>query len=441
MEIFKVKKIEHELNSYKLEDKVPLGSLISMAVRLTPKEFSLKFFVRLVWHFLLPLVYPKNVFEIQSSANKNNKISVFVTLAGSNYRFLDFVRGMLNSGNFRFYLTLPDIKEFKNSTRSIFKIWLFSWGKIIKAGMKIFKISGINFKEKVIVFYCIIIQVKQYYFARKILSILKPDIVLADFDRYSANIPFILAARNLSIKTVTLVHGATNPPQIYVPVIADHLFAWGQYHEYFFTKEHSQTVKCHIVGNPKIKLFEENRQFPYAADEISIGWATTNKTPELRKRLTRVFEEGTNHVAERIVKIHPQEKVEWYHEFQSKLNLQIVDNQMDNEVFFKKINILCVRRSQIGSDALSYNIPIIVIDADNSRDLQNGEILYKYVGCPLVNTSEELKEEIDKLLINRKYLKKRLYKQSEYFNILYQYQNEDSTRKMEEAIESIVNKS
>src|SRR5690606_33076225 len=51
--------------------------------------------------------------------------------------------------------------------------------------------------------------------------------VIVDFDR-NKFVPLVLAAKYLKIQTISLQHGAINPPYGYTPLIADEIWVWGE---------------------------------------------------------------------------------------------------------------------------------------------------------------------------------------------------------------------
>jgi len=95
------------------------------------------------------------------------------------------------------------------------------------------------------------------------------------------------------------------------------------------------------------------------------------------------------------------------------------------DTFLENIDVLCVRNSQLGSDALAYYKPIIVIDTQGFDFLQNGLLLNKYAGCPIVQNEEQLINELEALKESA-YFKRRLSMQFSFFNKLFKYLGHES---------------
>ncbi len=437
MEVNKVRTIENYLNRYQIDKHVFCGSLVGLPLNLTPKRVSFFFIVKILFRCFSPFTFKKNVYSFVNGKFKGGEKNVFLSLTSFNYRVFNLIKGLIEKNNFRIFLTSSQ-KRFGDGYPKYYKKLVFPWKIALYAFIKSASIPDVDWKGKLITFYWLNLQIHNYYFAKDILKVYTPHVVLTDFDRYSNNVTFVLAGKNLGIPTVTLVHGATYySDPFFVPVIADHMFGWGQYHKDLFMKDFKQEVLFHIVGNPKVSKFETFRKFPEKFSQVKIGWGTTNTSQILRERLVNIFVAGTRKFGERFVKIHPQESVDLYKMFENESHFNILKSDFNNNDFFQKIDVFCVRRSTIGSEALAYNIPVIVIDGDQGRDIQNGGILNKYAGCPIVNSSKELEYEIKLLVEDRNYLEKRLLKQKKYFEYLYEFQGEDSNEKMIKKLQTL----
>jgi hypothetical protein len=436
MENDKAKKVENYLNQYKIDDQVPAGSLIAMAIVYDKQPLNLIYILKFLIRIFGFIKVDRKVYK-NCSLKKRSCRDIFVSLASSNYRLFSFVEGLWKSDYFNTYLTVPK-NDFESNNFKTYKVFFLPWSNVFKLGKAVFKIPDLKWWERIISLNHLIIQIKQYSLAKTILSDIKPKLILADLDRYPTNVPFILAARKFSISTITLIHGSTNPIDNYIPVLADHLFAWGEYHRRVFKEQLKQEVQVHVVGNPKIKKFREQKQFPTPKNNLIVGWATSEHKDEVQEKLMGIFLQGTRGVYKKLIKPHPRENIERYKETLEAFEDVTISDQSPDD-FLKEIDLLCVRNSQIGSDTLAYNIPIIVIDGFNGWNLQNGEALHNFANCPAMNNSKELQIEIQQLTKDSRYLSKRLNDQKIYYYNLYRYQGKESVKKMEEKIKLIIN--
>jgi hypothetical protein len=256
---------------------------------------------------------------------------------------------------------------------------------------------------------------------------LRIEIVICDLDRYATNAPIILAARSLGIPSATIVHGSVSPIDNYIPVIADYFLGWGNYHEAVFRSHLEKKGRgFRIIGNPKFPEVHKRRH-----KEISIiGLATSPLPEDVNMRIVDAFEKGTRSFEERKVKIHPLEKVEFYAEVLKGRKDIIIDSNNSSDSFLKEIDALCVRNSQIGSDAMAYQIPIIVLDCNGKGELQNGQLLAEKADCPIVKNDLELSVEISKLKSDKSYYDHRINRQNQFMRELVKYAGIESDKQM-----------
>ena len=189
-----------------------------------------------------------------------------------------------------------------------------------------------------------------------------------------------------------------------------------------------------IVGNPKACGYKEK----IVRDFKNIGIAMTAPPHEKRSMFLKLILNGIYGVEKCYIKPHPLDNSAHHLEMINNENIMILGIHSSIEEFVNDIDVLCVRRSQIGSDALSYDIPIIVCDGIQDGDLQNGQVLNEKAGCPIVNNSEALQIELFKLKTNNTYLETRLKCQKDYYNNLYSHVGFDSVLEMGKALHKLI---
>lgn len=425
--------IETELFKIRIDQDVRLGQLMGVYLQLQLKA-SASSFRSIIWslrHWLFPKRGYLHLLVLQNGGKHDAKQVGLIGLANLSDRFTSFIQGIVRSASYDFYITsgasnagsgFDRIQRLKKSSRRL--PWPVVTGIVGSNSLSVF--------EKIISLGVASIQWRAFITWKKHLRENRYTLVLADYDRYSGNAPMIMAARALGIPTLSLVHGATNPITNYVPVLAEHLLVWGEHHEELFRVHNKTSPEIHIVGNPKVHSYRRR-----GVEFRHIGLGMTRLPSSDRKKILNLFLAGTEAFSARSVKIHPQENVLDYGDFSATQNLEILGAEISVSQFLESIDVLCVRRSQLGSDALSYHIPIIICDGIDADDLQNGAVLAEQAGCPIVNTSRELSLEIERLRTDEDYYQSRLQLQEKYFRRLYAFVGHDSDQKVLEVLDKV----
>lgn len=422
--------IEELLSDVKVHPMVSVGELIGVYIYLTMRrEHSLMYY--LIWGLRQWLFPPKSYLTISygPGTRKSGHPNILIGCASFSRRYLDFFRWIREVPEFNWYITG------KGKSGSIVK-GVFKKIEMVKTRLpgSVWKgiglHPGLSVKEKLLCLAVSIIQWRSFRTASNFLSEYNFQAVITDYDRYSSNAPFVLAGRALNIPTVSLVHGATHPIGHYVPVLAVQLWVWGQHHVELFQRYNPQKLDIRIVGNPKVSQYRKTN-----TREIQrIGLGMTLLPDAQREQFVNLFLQGTEGT-QRLIKIHPQDDQTKYHRYQTE-DAQILGAEDSAEDFLSQIDVLCVRRSQIGSDALGYAIPIIICD-NLGGDLQNGTVLIREAGCPLVKSPEELQREIKCLADDNRYYEQRCRAQESFFRNLYRYTNAQASKRMKEELRQL----
>lgn len=94
-------------------------------------------------------------------------------------------------------------------------------------------------------------QSRELHRARRFVAALRPSVVLADYDRSAIAIPYVLAARELGLPTVTLVHGPIGATG-YTPLVADLALCWGSRHAAALVAAGAAPEAVAVTGNPRV---------------------------------------------------------------------------------------------------------------------------------------------------------------------------------------------
>lgn len=427
----RAKQIEKLLNRIRLSDRVGLGELVGGYL---DQSWSNKpSYVHVVLWSLRQLFWPSRhrlQMQIWNYPYKRNQDQILICCASASSRHLDFFKWLEPLEDLVCWIVLggPSLIPSKSLASN-----LPIGKKLVPLSLcrKIWQMLELSWLEKLQILSISSLQYRRYVVARQFIHDNYIRAVLTDFDRYPANVYWVLAARSLSIPTTSLVHGATNPIDHYLPVLADQLWVWGSYQQEQFRQYHGAELAIRIVGNPKVRSYQSKP----LQNWHTAGLGMTKLPREQRLKLIDIFLHGTSSFSRRIIKIHPQEDIKDYQNYLDQ-GIEIICPKKNTKDFLESIDVLCTRRSQLGSDALPYDMPIIICDGINDGDLQNGKVLHEKAGCPIVNDAKSLKNELKLLQSDNVYLRHRLEKQKTYYSILYSYTGTDSVQEMNKALKN-----
>jgi hypothetical protein len=241
-----------------------------------------------------------------------------------------------------------------------------------------------------------------------LLSHWRPSVIVTDYDRNTYWSCLVLAAKKLGIPTVTMVHGVMHKEALgYSPVLADKIVCWGEFDREKLLAAGEPLEKILVGGCPRL-----TRELPLSAEHArekmgmdltkkSIMLATNPIDTEILKKTVSAFciaaERAGNWSA--FVRLHPSENLITYSDVMKKHpSIQFYENaEFSLEDALSAADIVVVRESGIGGDALVKGKLVVVLSVDGPPLGYSAELVYK-AGCPLVTSSEELISEIEQLL-------------------------------------------
>ncbi|MCE2787667.1 MAG: CDP-glycerol glycerophosphotransferase family protein [Sphingobacteriales bacterium] len=270
--------------------------------------------------------------------------------------------------------------------------------------------------------YCLIKQTQKLFFFLEYIEHSKPKAVLTDHDRQMINSSLVLAAKAKGVPTFTFIHGSTDPAPDFIPLLADYMLCWGQYHFQQFTSLGIPPEKLIIAGNPKISI------------ETTINKEIIKEKLNLDNRLVAVFASNPINIQEKlelaemfcscislvaseykgIFKLHPNETLGDYSSLINKYPETIFLTSKDilNEEIFAIADLIVCHNSTIAIDALIKKIPVIITHPDFiTYPLGLGEKLLEEAKCPGAKDTDKLiniftqcvaSEFRDNLIINSK---------------------------------------
>lgn len=351
-------------------------NLLITHIKKRNKKLSLLRFFKNVGHLFFSREISVDIFR---NSNKNEILNVF---SSRDKRLLDFFKGIpdeidsmvvtgLNKSkfyNFSFVLSLDTIME----------LWFHSK-----------KMLEVSFFE-ILVEYSI--QKRRFNIFENFIANYSFKLAIFDFDRYPVNIPLIHSLKIRNIKVVTIIHGTLIPVNHFVPFIADEIWVWGELHKKILTNIGvKETIK--IVGNPKI--FEiTNPRLTQTRNimKIGIGFSKFDKFNNNHIALWRLANDLTKHGYIVYAALHPLDIND--NKKHDSSNLIFPGKGVSSSEFLKDSDLMIFGDTQLSSDLLNYNIPIVIFGKSLDEKLRNGFLLCKEAEIPFFNDINELNKFI-----------------------------------------------
>jgi len=346
--------------------------LLIIHITKTNKKLTLLRFFKNVGHLFLGREISVDIFR---NSNKNEILNVF---SSRDKRLLDFFKGIpddidsmvvtgLNKSklhNFSFVLTLDTIRQLWFHSKNILEVSFF----------------------EILVEYSI--QKRRFDVFENFLANYSFKLAIFDFDRYPVNIPLIHALKIRNVKVVTIIHGTIIPVNHFVPFIADEIWVWGELHKKILTNVGvKKAIK--IVGNPKILELTTPRLIQIRNTmKIGIGFSKFDKFNNNHISLWRLANDLTKHGYIVYAALHPLDINDKKKHDSS--NLIFPGKGISSSDFLKDSDLMIFGDTQLSSDLLNYDIPIVIFGNSLNEKLRNGFLLCKEAGIPFFNDINEL---------------------------------------------------
>ena len=154
---------------------------------------------------------------------------------------------------------------------------------------------------------------------QSLLHLLKPSVVVTEYDRNTFTSCLILSARSLGIPTITMMHGVINSPYGYTPVLADVVLCWGKRHRDQLVSFGVNPNRLMIVGCQRLqRQLTANRivgsKLGLSADKRVVIYASNPLADEDRRFLARTFCRALTKMedVQGCVRLHPSERPKEY---------------------------------------------------------------------------------------------------------------------------------
>ncbi len=237
----------------------------------------------------------------------------------------------------------------------------------------------------------------------------RPSVILTEFDRNYLWSCVVLAARQLGIPTVTLVHGVMRQDALgFSPVLADVILCWGESDQKKLIAAGEPPERIAVGGCPRLTrelrltAAESREKMALDLEKPVVMFATSSETQSvpLAEMFCQALE--TANFATGIVRLHPSEKLATYANLASRYpRIRFMENQeMSLDESLAATDIVVVRSSGVGSDALVKRRPVVVLNPESDL-IGHDQDLVEEAGCLHVRTTGQLAEILRRLVLDR----------------------------------------
>jgi hypothetical protein len=239
----------------------------------------------------------------------------------------------------------------------------------------------------------------------KFLDTHKPSAILTEYDRNQLWSCLVLAARNLGIPSLTMVHGVIEPDAFgFSPVLADHILCWGQLDRERLINAGEAPSTVLVAGCPRLnrdllsRSLEGRRRLGVEHDGPVAVLATSPESTrfDLAEAFCRAIEQLSG--VSGVVRLHPSEDLVSYQAIIARHPAVsfVANTAASVDETLAATDVVVVRASGFGSDALVKRKPVVVLGRGQptGHDLD----LIELAGCPHAHDAEELAAVLGRML-------------------------------------------
>jgi hypothetical protein len=238
-----------------------------------------------------------------------------------------------------------------------------------------------------------------------LLETARPSVILTEYDRNHLWSCLVLAARKLGIPSVTLVHGVIEPDAFgFSPVLADHILCWGELDRATLLAAGEASSRVTVAGCPRLSrglpnpTIEGRRKLGVEDDGPVALLATSPQS--VRFELAEAFCSAIEQLAgmSGVVRLHPSEDLAAYQTLIARHpTISFVENSATSvDDALAAADVVVVRASGFGSDALVKRKPVVVLSPDEEPTGHDRDLI-ELAGCPHAHDSGELAAVLGRL--------------------------------------------
>jgi hypothetical protein len=237
----------------------------------------------------------------------------------------------------------------------------------------------------------------------------RPSVILTEYDRNRLWSCLVLAARKLGIPSLTLVHGVIERDAFgFSPVLADQILCWGELDRAKLVEAGEAPSKVLVAGCPRLSRdlpspsLEGRRRLGIENDGAVALLATSPES--IRFELAEAFCKAIEQLqgVSGIVRLHPSEDLAAYQTMIARHpTVSFVDNgsaSVDDAL--AATDVVVVRASGFGSDALVKRKPVVVLSPDQEPTGHDLDLI-ELAGCPHAHDADELAAVLGRMVQDR----------------------------------------
>lgn len=230
----------------------------------------------------------------------------------------------------------------------------------------------------------------------------KPTAVFTEHDRFNELASLVIAARQKGIPSVTQVHGLLNSRSSYVPLVADNIGCWGNWHKQRLIDWGVSEERIKVTGAIQLSdSFQESEE----SRELEAGKSgtkrmiilATNPTEQVRKSLILEFCQAIESLKKDwigVLRLHPSENRKDYSAYLTSDRIFFSEDiHKDQELIFRVSDAVVVFNSAFAIDAILKSKPVFQL-----RVMENMspalEVLIEIGLIPSFNNGEKLAEAV-----------------------------------------------
>jgi hypothetical protein len=246
----------------------------------------------------------------------------------------------------------------------------------------------------------------------RFLEQVQPAVILTDSEHGHPWACLILAARELKIPTLQMMHGVIYSRYGYQPLLSDVALCWGEQQKEQMISFGTEPERLLLAGCQRLR-----RESSCDANDVRQRLGLPLKRPvvmlatnpmernEWRKLVSvfgDAFRENGDVVA--VVKLHPSEKRSNYcEEIAQQSGIRFFEgSEWTVEESMAVCAVVVSHNSGLGNDALVLGRPVVLLDV-LEEPLSNGRGLADKAGCPVVKTTVDLRAVVLRILSDEAY--------------------------------------
>lgn len=226
----------------------------------------------------------------------------------------------------------------------------------------------------------------------------RPSAILTEYDRNTLWSCLVLAARKLGIPSLTLVHGVIERDAFgFSPVLADQILCWGELDRAKLLDAGEISSRVTVAGCPRL-----SRKLPSPSLEVRRKLGVDDSGPVVmlapssdstRFELAEAFCEALKQLpgTSGVVRLHPSDDLASHQAMIVRHpTVAFVENgRASVDEAIAVADVVVVRASGFGSDALVKRKPVVVLSPDEKPTGHDLDLI-ELAGCPHAHDSDEL---------------------------------------------------